>query len=121
MTKTQDKVAASVTVYRVADMTKKGRKEVCGWLRKLADDLQREPESFAKTFRAQYLYSPNARLQVQAIVRRLDVSAETRARSGTVRAISGYATTAGSPRTKSTDTHRTQPRVIGGKERGAAV
>ena len=48
-----------MTVYRVADMTKKGRKEVCGWLRKLADDLQREPESFAKTFRARYLYSPN--------------------------------------------------------------
>jgi hypothetical protein len=49
-------VAASVTVYRVADMTAKGRKEVCGWLRKLADDLQREPESFAKTFRARYWY-----------------------------------------------------------------
>ena len=59
MKKTQDKVAASVTVYQVADMTTKGRAEVCGWLRKLADDLQREPESFAKTFRARYLYSPN--------------------------------------------------------------
>jgi hypothetical protein len=54
-------VAASVTVYRVADMTTKGRKEVCGWLRKLADDLQREPESFAKTFRARYLYPSNMR------------------------------------------------------------
>ena len=62
MKKTQDKVAASVTVYQVADMTTKGRKAVCGWLRKLADDLQREPESFAKTFRARYLYSPNAKL-----------------------------------------------------------
>lgn len=60
MKKTTDKVAASVTVYQVADMTTKGRKAVCGWLRKLADDLQREPESFAKTFRARYLYSPNA-------------------------------------------------------------
>ena len=52
-------VAASVTVYRVADMTTKGRKAVCGWLRKLADDLQNEPETFAKTFRARYLYLAN--------------------------------------------------------------
>ena len=41
MKKTTDKVAASVTVYQVADMTTKGRKAVCGWLRKLADDLSR--------------------------------------------------------------------------------
>ena len=53
-------VAASVTVYLVGDMTAKGRKAVCGWLRKLADDLQNEPEAFAKTFRARYLYSANA-------------------------------------------------------------
>ena len=56
MKKTRDKVAASVTVYQVEDMTDKGCKEVCDWLRKLARDLQREPESFAKTFRARYLY-----------------------------------------------------------------
>ena len=55
-----DKVAASVTVYRVGDMTTRGRKAVCGWLRKLADDLQNEPEAFAKTFRARYLYPANA-------------------------------------------------------------
>jgi hypothetical protein len=54
-----DKVAASVTVYRVGDMTTRGRKAVCGWLRKLADDLQNEPEAFAKTFRARYLYPAN--------------------------------------------------------------
>lgn len=53
-------VAASVTVYRVGDMTTRGRKAVCGWLRKLADDLQNEPEAFAKTFRARYLYPANA-------------------------------------------------------------
>jgi hypothetical protein len=55
-----DKVAASLTVYQVADMTDKGRKEVFDWLRKLARDLQREPETFAKTFRARYLYRANA-------------------------------------------------------------
>ena len=58
-----DKVAASVTVYRVGDMTTRGRKAVCGWLRKLADDLQNEPEAFAKTFRARYLYPANAPAQ----------------------------------------------------------
>jgi hypothetical protein len=45
-----------VNVYRVADMTKKGRKAVCGWLRKLANDLEKEPDAFAKRFRARYLY-----------------------------------------------------------------
>jgi len=58
-------VAASVTVYRVADMTTKGRKAVCGWLRKLADDLQNEPETFAKTFRARYLYLANVQGHVR--------------------------------------------------------
>lgn len=60
-----DKVAASVTVYRVGDMTTRGRKAVCGWLRKLADDLQNEPEAFAKTFRARYLYPANNALCVK--------------------------------------------------------
>ncbi len=59
------RVAASVTVYRAADMTAKGRKAVCGWLRKLADDLQNEPEAFAKTFRARYLYPANAAPQTR--------------------------------------------------------
>ena len=59
MKKQGDKVAASVTVYRVGDMTTRGRKAVCGWLRKLADELQNEPEAFAKTFRARYLYPAN--------------------------------------------------------------
>lgn len=54
MKKTQDKIAASVTVYKVADMTDKRRKEVCDWLRKLARDIKREPETFAKTFRARF-------------------------------------------------------------------
>lgn len=63
MKKKGDNVAASVTVYRVGDMTTLGRKAVCGWLRKLANDLQNEPEAFAKTFRARYLYPANARVE----------------------------------------------------------
>jgi hypothetical protein len=43
-------------------MTTRGRKAVCGWLRKLADDLQNEPEAFAKTFRARYLYPANPKI-----------------------------------------------------------
>lgn len=49
-------VAASLTVYRVPDMTAKGRREICDWLRKTARDLQFHPQSFAKTFRARYMY-----------------------------------------------------------------
>lgn len=52
----EQKVAASVTIYRVPEMTTKGRKNICDWLRKLADDIQREPEAYAKTFRARYHY-----------------------------------------------------------------
>lgn len=58
-------VAASVTVYRVGDMSMKGRKAVCDWLRKLADDLQNEPEAFAKTFRARYLYPANTNMRLE--------------------------------------------------------
>ena len=54
--KVKTKVAASVMVYGVAEMTPKGRREVCNWLRRLAGDLQREPDTFAKTFRARYWY-----------------------------------------------------------------
>ncbi len=63
MKKQNNKVAASVTVYEVANMTDKGRKEVCDWLRKLARDFQREPEAFAKTFRSRYLYAANAKVE----------------------------------------------------------
>lgn len=54
------KVAASLTVHRVGDMTAGGRKRVCGWLRKIADDLQKEPDAFSKRFRARYYYQPTA-------------------------------------------------------------
>ena len=57
MSKIYGKVAAQVTVHRVADMTDNGRKQVCDWLRKLARDLQREPGAFANTFRARYMYA----------------------------------------------------------------
>lgn len=56
--KPSTKVAASLTVYRVADMTYKGRKQIGDWLRMLAHELQAHPESFSKTFRARYNYIP---------------------------------------------------------------
>ena len=71
MNKAQHKVAASVTVYRVDDMKTRGRKAVCGWLRKLADDLQNEPEAFAKTFRARYMYPANADARGRSPVKHL--------------------------------------------------
>jgi hypothetical protein len=51
------KSAAILTVHRIPEMTKKGRRDVCSWLRRLADDIQNEPKTFAKTFRARYMYS----------------------------------------------------------------
>ncbi len=65
MKKTKMKVAASVTVYRIADMTDKGRKEFCDWLHKLARDFQSKPKSFTKMFRERYLYTDNIKSQTQ--------------------------------------------------------
>lgn len=56
MEKQRDKVAASLSVYEVGDMTDAKRKEVCDWLRKLARDLQRDPKAFSAKFRARFLY-----------------------------------------------------------------
>lgn len=58
MSKQGEREAASVVIHRVADMTAEGRREVCDWLRRLADNLESEPEAFAKTFRGRYLYAP---------------------------------------------------------------
>lgn len=48
-------VTATVKVRGISDMTTARRKRVCDWLRKLADDIQREPEAFARTFVARYM------------------------------------------------------------------
>lgn len=55
------KVAASLTVYGVSDMTPGGRKRVVDWLVALASDLLVEPEAFSKTFRARYCYKPSGK------------------------------------------------------------
>lgn len=55
--KTQYKAAASLTVHRIDEMTETGLKDVCRWLRKQARDIERHPKSYAKTFRARYLYA----------------------------------------------------------------
>jgi hypothetical protein len=55
--KVVEKVAASFTVHEVANMTDDGRKDICKWMRRLASSILKEPESFAKTFRARYIYS----------------------------------------------------------------
>lgn len=52
------RVAASVVVHQIPNMTEKGRRIICQWLRKLAKDIQNEPDAFAKTFRARYFYTP---------------------------------------------------------------
>jgi len=57
MKKIKEKVAASLTVYGIADMTPKGRRAICAWLCNLAADIQAEPKAFNKTFRARYMYA----------------------------------------------------------------
>ena len=52
------KVAASLTIHDIPEMTKKGRYEIANWLISLAIDIQREPEIFAKKFTAKYHYVP---------------------------------------------------------------
>lgn len=60
--KTKHKVAASLTVYEISNMTQRGRKNICNWLRRLARDITAEPEAFSKRFRARYLYAPDGKL-----------------------------------------------------------
>lgn len=54
--KTKYKAAATLTIHGIPDMTENGRREVAAWLRKRATELVKHPETFAKTFRARYLY-----------------------------------------------------------------
>jgi hypothetical protein len=49
-------VAAAVFIYDAPSMTKAGRKEIAGWLRKHAAWLLKEGDNYAKTFRGRYLY-----------------------------------------------------------------
>jgi hypothetical protein len=53
---TPEKVAASVHIYDAPAMTKAGRKEIAGWLRKHADWLLKEGDNYAKRFRGRYMY-----------------------------------------------------------------
>lgn len=50
------KVAASMVIYRIPAMSLRGRKNVVNWMRRIARDMLREPESFSRTFRARYFY-----------------------------------------------------------------
>jgi hypothetical protein len=52
----KEKVAASVTIHEIPNMTLRGRKNICNWLRQIARDIAKEPQVFSKTFRARYLY-----------------------------------------------------------------
>lgn len=51
-----EKVAASVFIYDASAMTRKGRKEIAGWLRAHAAWLLKEGDNYAKRFRGRYFY-----------------------------------------------------------------
>jgi FixJ family two-component response regulator len=51
-----EKSAATVTIHRANDMTKKGRKAVAAWLRRQAEFLEQHGDQLAQRFTARYLY-----------------------------------------------------------------
>lgn len=56
-----DKVAASVHVYRGADMTKRGRRSIAAWIRRQATFLEHHGQELAPSYRARYLYPDRTR------------------------------------------------------------
>jgi hypothetical protein len=52
------KVAASITIYDIPNMTKRGRLKIVDWLRNIANDIAVVPQMFDKRFRARYVYLP---------------------------------------------------------------
>lgn len=51
-------LVASATVHGIPSMTASARRDLCNWLRKLARDIQREPEAYAEKFRARFYLVP---------------------------------------------------------------
>ena len=49
------KTVAVLTIYRAAEMTAKGRKEVAGWLTRQRHLVLRHPGELAGRYRARYL------------------------------------------------------------------
>lgn len=52
-----EKVAAKVVIYRGAEMTAKGRRQIAGWLRRQADFLEKKADRMANQFTATWRYS----------------------------------------------------------------
>jgi hypothetical protein len=55
-TKSEDKVAAILTIKNAADMAPKGRRAVAEWLHEKADALIYRGNDFSPTWRARYLH-----------------------------------------------------------------
>lgn len=48
--------AATITIHRAADMTKKGRTAIAAWMRKQAEFLEKEGLNLSRRYTARYLY-----------------------------------------------------------------
>lgn len=59
-----DKVAASLSILRGAEMTTKGRKQIAGWLRRQADFLEKKGDQMATRFTARWRYSEHPRIAI---------------------------------------------------------
>jgi len=52
----KEKIAATLTVRRCAEMTPAGRRDIGNWLKRLAKDVEQHGNSLAPRFQARYLY-----------------------------------------------------------------
>jgi len=55
------KVAATITVHRIATMTDKGREQVAQWLEQFARDIRKQPLAFSKTFKGRFCFIDNGK------------------------------------------------------------
>ena len=60
------KIVASIMVREISDMTRRGRRDICAWLRKQAQFIEDNPEAFSKEYRARYLCVNNSRIDIPA-------------------------------------------------------
>lgn len=53
---TKHETAATLTIHKAGDMTKRGRRRIAQWLRAQADLIEEQGSEYAPRFRARYMY-----------------------------------------------------------------
>ena len=55
-----ERCAAVLTIKNVAQMTPRGRRDVCDWLRRQIGHVEQNPHAFAGKYCARFIYSEGA-------------------------------------------------------------